>query len=340
MAELWYGYVWPTAWIVFKILLIVVPLLLGVAYLTLAERKVLAAMQLRKGPNVVGPFGLLQPLADGLKLLLKETVIPSGANPVVFIAAPMVTFILAVVAWAVIPFGYGLVLADINVGVLYLFAISSLGVYGIIMAGWASNSKYAFLGALRSAAQMVSYEVSIGFVIISVLLCVGSLNLSDIVLAQKNAMWFAVPLFPMFVVFFISALAETNRAPFDLPEAEAELVAGYNVEYSAMTFALFFLGEYANMILMSAMTTILFLGGWLPPLSIEPFTWIPGPIWFAFKISLCLFVFLWVRATFPRYRYDQLMRLGWKVFLPFSLFWLVVTAGALVAFGWAPRISG
>jgi NADH-quinone oxidoreductase subunit H len=340
MAELWYGYVWPTAWIVFKILLIVVPLLLGVAYLTLAERKVLAAMQLRKGPNVVGPFGLLQPLADGLKLLLKETVIPSGANPVVFIAAPMVTFILAVVAWAVIPFGYGLVLADINVGVLYLFAISSLGVYGIIMAGWASNSKYAFLGALRSAAQMVSYEVSIGFVIISVLLCVGSLNLSDIVLAQKNSMWFAVPLFPMFVVFFISALAETNRAPFDLPEAEAELVAGYNVEYSAMTFALFFLGEYANMILMSAMTTILFLGGWLPPLSIEPFTWIPGPIWFALKIALCLFVFLWVRATFPRYRYDQLMRLGWKVFLPFSLFWLVVTAGVLVAFGWAPRISG
>ena len=340
MAELWYGYVWPTAWIVFKILLIVVPLLLGVAYLTLAERKVLAAMQLRKGPNVVGPFGLLQPLADGLKLLLKETVIPSGANPVVFIAAPMVTFILAVVAWAVIPFGYGLVLADINVGVLYLFAISSLGVYGIIMAGWASNSKYAFLGALRSVAQMVSYEVSIGFVIISVLLCVGSLNLSDIVLAQKNAMWFAVPLFPMFVVFFISALAETNRAPFDLPEAEAELVAGYNVEYSAMTFALFFLGEYANMILMSAMTTILFLGGWLPPLSIAPFTWIPGPIWFALKIALCLFVFLWVRATFPRYRYDQLMRLGWKVFLPFSLFWLVVTAGVLVAFGWAPRISG
>ena len=340
MAELWYGYVWPTAWIVFKILLIVVPLLLGVAYLTLAERKVLAAMQLRKGPNVVGPFGLLQPLADGLKLLLKETVIPSGANPVVFIAAPMVTFILAVVAWAVIPFGYGLVLADINVGVLYLFAISSLGVYGIIMAGWASNSKYAFLGALRSAAQMVSYEVSIGFVIISVLLCVGSLNLSDIVLAQKNSMWFAVPLFPMFVVFFISALAETNRAPFDLPEAEAELVAGYNVEYSAMTFALFFLGEYANMILMSAMTTILFLGGWLPPLSIAPFTWIPGPIWFALKIALCLFVFLWVRATFPRYRYDQLMRLGWKVFLPFSLFWLVVTAGVLVAFGWAPRISG
>ena len=339
MAELWYGYIGPGAWIVFKILLIVVPLLLGVAYLTLAERKVLAAMQLRKGPNVVGPFGLLQPLADGLKLLLKETISPSGASPVVFLAAPMVTFILAIVAWAVIPFDYGLVVANINVGVLYLFAISSLGVYGIIMAGWASNSKYAFLGALRSAAQMVSYEVSIGFVIISVLMCVGSLNLGDIVLAQRG-LWFAIPLFPMFVVFFISALAETNRAPFDLPEAEAELVAGYNVEYSGMTFALFFLGEYANMILMSAMTSILFLGGWLPPLSIVPFTWLPGPVWFALKIALCLFVFLWVRATFPRYRYDQLMRLGWKVFLPFSLFWLVVTAGVLVAFGWAPRLAG
>ncbi len=339
MAELWHGYLGPGAWIVFKILLIVVPLLLGVAYLTLAERKVLAAMQLRKGPNVVGPFGLLQPLADGLKLLLKETIIPSGANPVVFLAAPMVTFILAIVAWAVIPFDYGLVVANINVGVLYLFAISSLGVYGIIMAGWASNSKYAFLGALRSAAQMVSYEVSIGFVIISVLMCVGSLNLGDIVLAQRG-LWFAIPLFPMFVVFFISALAETNRAPFDLPEAEAELVAGYNVEYSGMTFALFFLGEYANMILMSAMTSILFLGGWLPPLLIAPFTWLPGPVWFALKIALCLFVFLWVRATFPRYRYDQLMRLGWKVFLPFSLFWLVVTAGVLVAFGWAPRLAG
>ena len=335
MAELWHGYLGPGAWIVFKILLIVVPLLLGVAYLTLAERKVLAAMQLRKGPNVVGPFGLLQPLADGLKLLLKETIIPSGANPVVFLAAPMVTFILAIVAWAVIPFDYGLVVANINVGVLYLFAISSLGVYGIIMAGWASNSKYAFLGALRSAAQMVSYEVSIGFVIISVLMCVGSLNLGDIVLAQRG-LWFAIPLFPMFVVFFISALAETNRAPFDLPEAEAELVAGYNVEYSGMTFALFFLGEYANMILMSAMTSILFLGGWLPPLLIAPFTWLPGPVWFALKIALCLFVFLWVRATFPRYRYDQLMRLGWKVFLPLSLFWVVATAGVLVAFDWLP----
>jgi NADH-quinone oxidoreductase subunit H len=292
-------------------------------------------MQIRKGPNVVGPFGLLQPIADGIKLVFKETVIPSGANRVVFVAAPMVTFILALVAWAVIPFDVGLVLADINVGILYLFAISSLGVYGIIMAGWASNSKYAFLGALRSAAQMVSYEVSIGFVMISVLLCVGSLNLSDIVMAQKK-LWFCIPLFPMFVVFFISGLAETNRAPFDLPEAEAELVAGYNVEYSAMTFGLFMLGEYANMILMSAMTAILFLGGWLPPFDVAPFNWIPGPIWLLLKIGFFLFVFLWVRATLPRYRYDQLMRLGWKVFLPASLFWLVLTAGVLVTFGWAP----
>ena len=339
MAELWTGYAWPAVEIVGKILLICLPLLGAIAYLTLAERKVIAAMQIRKGPNVVGPFGLLQPLADGLKLIMKETVIPSGANRVVFVAAPMVTFSLALLAWAVIPFDAGLVLADINVGVLYLFAISSLGVYGIIMAGWASNSKYAFLGALRSAAQMVSYEVSIGFVIITVLLCVGSLNLSDIVMAQKG-LWFAIPLFPMFIVFFVSALAETNRAPFDLPEAEAELVAGYNVEYSSMTFALFFLGEYGNMILMSAMTSILFLGGWLPVIDIAPFNWIPGPLWLFAKIALCLFVFLWVRATFPRYRYDQLMRLGWKVFLPFSLFWLVLTAGVLVAFGWAPRIGG
>jgi NADH-quinone oxidoreductase subunit H len=293
-------------------------------------------MQLRKGPNVVGPFGLLQPLADGLKLLLKETVIPSGANKVVFVLAPMVTFVLAIVAWAVIPFDAGMVLADINVGVLYLFAISSLGVYGIIMAGWASNSKYAFLGALRSAAQMVSYEISIGFVIITVLLCVGSLNLTKVVEAQRD-MWFALPLLPMFVVFFISALAETNRAPFDLPEAEAELVSGYNVEYSAMTFALFFLGEYANMILMSAMTATLFLGGWLPPVDMAPFNWVPGPIWLILKICFVLFLFLWVRATFPRYRYDQLMRLGWKVFLPLSLLWVIVTAGVLVGFGWLPK---
>jgi len=332
---LW-DYVWPGFIILVEIVAIIIPLLLAVAYLTLAERKVLAAMQLRRGPNVVGPFGLLQPIADGIKLLHKETIIPSGANRVVFVIAPMLTFVLSLVAWAVIPFGKGIVLADINVGILYLFAISSLGVYGIVMAGWSSNSKYPFLGALRSAAQMVSYEVSIGFVIITVLLCVGSLNLTAIVEAQHR-IWFCVPLLPMFVIFFISALAETGRAPFDLPEAEAELVAGYFSEYSSMTFALFYLGEYANMILMSAMTTILFLGGWLAPFGLPPFTWIPGPIWFAVKVACVLFVFLWVRATFPRYRYDQLMRLGWKVFLPFSLAWLVLTACVLVAFGWLPR---
>jgi NADH-quinone oxidoreductase subunit H len=339
-SELWTGYVWPTIITVLLVLAIVLPLLMAVAYLTFAERKVIAAMHLRKGPNVVGPFGLLQPMADGLKLMLKETVIPSGANRGVFILAPMITFILSLIAWAVIPFNEGWVLADINVGVLYLFAISSLGVYGIIMAGWASNSKYAFLGSMRSAAQMVSYEVSMGFVIITVLLCVGSLNLSDVVLAQRGDglinWWFAIPLLPLAVIFFVSALAETNRHPFDLPEAEAELVSGYNVEYSAMTFALFFLGEYANMILMSAMTSILFLGGWLPPFNLAPFTWIPGPIWFALKIAACLFVFLWVRATLPRYRYDQLMRLGWKVFLPISLAAVVIVSGVLVAFGIAP----
>ena len=339
MVEFWYSYGEPTAIIIAQIVAILVPLLVAVAYLTYFERKIIGAMQIRKGPNVVGPFGLLQPFADGLKLLLKETVLPMGANKVVFIIAPLLTFTLSLVAWAVIPFNDGWVLADINVGILYLFAISSLGVYGIIMAGWASNSKYAFLGAMRSAAQMVSYEVSIGFVMISVLLCVGSLNLSDIVRAQEG-LWFAIPLLPMFVIFFISALAETNRSPFDLPEAEAELVAGYNVEYSSMAFGLFMLGEYANMILMSATTTILFLGGWLPPLDIAPFNWVPGIIWFALKISILLFVFIWVRATVPRYRYDQLMRLGWKVFLPFSLFWLVLTAGVLVAFDWAPVRGG
>ena len=335
MGDFLHGYVVPTAIIVAEVIAILVPLLIAIAYLTYAERKVLAAMQLRRGPNVVGPFGLLQPFADGLKLLYKETVIPSGANRFVFLAAPMITFVLAMIAWAVIPFGPGIVLANINVGILYLFAISSLGVYGIVMAGWASNSKYPFLGALRSAAQMVSYEVSIGFVMITVLLCVGSLNLSDIVLAQRH-IWFAVPLLPMFVVFFISGLAETSRSPFDLTEAESELVAGYFAEYSSMAFALFFLGEYGNMILMSATTSILFLGGWLPPVGIPPFTWIPGPIWFIAKICLVLFFFLWVRATFPRFRYDQLMRLGWKVFLPLSLIWVVVTAGVLVAFGWLP----
>ncbi|MFN3447298.1 MAG: NADH-quinone oxidoreductase subunit NuoH [Roseococcus sp.] len=316
-------------------LALLVPVLVAVAYLTWAERKVLAAMQLRKGPNVVGPFGLLQPFADAIKMLMKETIIPSGASRLLFLAAPMLTFVLAMLAWAVIPVNDGWAIADINVGILYLFAISSLGVYGIIIAGWASNSKYAFLGALRSAAQMVSYEVSIGFVIVTVLLCVGSLNLTEIVRAQETV-WFAIPLLPMFVIFFISALAETNRAPFDLPEGESELVAGFFVEYSSMSFALFFLGEYANMILMSALTTILFLGGWLPPLPVAPFTWIPGPVWFALKVAACLFVFLWVRATFPRYRYDQLMRLGWKVFLPFSLLWLVLTAAVLKLTGWLP----
>ena len=341
MIELWDNYIWPTAWIVIKITAIIIPILLSVAYLTLAERKVIGAMQQRRGPNVVGPFGLLQPIADGVKLFLKETVIPASANRVVFVAAPCITFILALVAWAVIPFDYQMVLADINVGILYLFAISSLGVYGILMAGWASNSRYAFLGAMRSAAQMISYEVSMGFVIITVLLCVGSLNLSDIVTAQKGDYgmfnWFVFPLFPMAVIFFISTLAETNRHPFDLPEAEAELVAGYNVEYSAMTFALFFLGEYANMILMSAMTALLFLGGWLPPIASYPFDAVPGPIWLALKIAFCLFIFLWVRATFPRYRYDQLMRLGWKVFLPISLAAVAIVAGILVAFDWLPK---
>ncbi len=321
-----------------KALALIVPLLIAVAYLTYAERKVLAAVQLRKGPNVVGIFGLLQPFADALKMIFKETIIPAGANRVLFILAPMITFGLAVLAWAVIPVDNGWGIANINVGILYLFAISSLGVYGIIIAGWASNSKYAFLGALRSAAQMVSYEVSIGFVMVSVLLCVGSLNLNDIVLAQRN-IWFCIPLFPMFVVFFISALAETNRAPFDLPEGESEIVAGFFVEYSAMAFALFFLGEYANMILMSALTTILFLGGWLSPLPFAPFTWLPGPLWFIIKILICLFAFLWVRATFPRYRYDQLMRLGWKVFLPLSLGWLVLTAAVLMATGWLPHAA-
>ncbi len=337
MVEFWWSYAWPTLWIVIQILFLVLPLLIVVAYLTYAERKVIGLMQLRMGPNVVGPFGLFQPFADALKLMTKELIIPTGANRVVFLLAPMLTFILAMVGWAVIPVAEGWVLSDINVGVLYLFAISSLGVYGIIMAGWASNSKYPFLGALRSAAQMVSYEVSIGFVIITVLLAVGSLNLSDIVLAQKD-LWFFIPLLPMFIVFVISALAETNRAPFDLPEAEAELVTGYNVEYSAMAFALFFLGEYANMVLMSGMTVILFLGGWLPPFDIAPLNWIPGVIWFALKVSLMLFVFLWVRATLPRYRYDQLMRLGWKVFLPLSLAWVVITSGAIVVFGWYPGI--
>ena len=316
-------------------LALLVPLLVGVAFLTLGERKVLAVMQMRRGPNVVGPFGLLQPFADAIKMLMKETIIPTGANRALFVMAPMITFMLAMIAWAVIPVADGWAIADINVGILYLFAVSSLGVYGVIIAGWASNSKYAFLGAMRSAAQMVSYEVSMGFVIVTVLICVGSLNLTDIVRAQEK-IWFAIPLFPMFVIFFISTLAETNRAPFDLPEGESELVAGFFVEYSSLSFGLFFLGEYANMILMSAITTILFLGGWYPPFDIAPFNWIPGPLWFVAKIFFCLFVFIWVRATFPRYRYDQLMRLGWKVFLPFSLIWLVLTAAVLKLGGWLP----
>ncbi|MCE2574867.1 NADH-quinone oxidoreductase subunit NuoH [Komagataeibacter sp. FNDCR2] len=325
--------------IVLESLAVLAPLLLGVAYLTLAERKVMAAMQLRKGPNVNGPFGVLQAFADAIKMLTKETVIPSGANRMLFLFAPFLTFSLAMIAWAVIPTGNGLAIANINVGILYLLAISSLGVYGMLIAGWASNSKYAFLGGLRSAAQMVSYEVSIGLVIVSVLLAVGSLNLNDIVLAQRHV-WFCLPMFPMFIVFFISALAETNRAPFDLPEGESELVAGFFVEYSALAFGLFFLGEYANMFLMSGMVSILFLGGWLPPLGIAPLTWIPGPLWLIAKILFCLFVFIWVRATFPRFRYDQLMRLGWKVFLPFSLAWMVLSAGFLMVTGLLPGGAG
>jgi NADH-quinone oxidoreductase subunit H len=323
---------------VVKALLILGPLLVAVAMMTLAERKIMAAIQLRRGPNVVGPFGLLQPFADAIKMIMKETIIPTGANRALFLMAPMLTFALAMIAWAVIPVADGWAIADINVGILYLFAVSSLGVYGIIIAGWASNSKYPFLGALRSAAQMVSYEVSMGFVIVTVLLCVGSMNLNAIVKAQET-IWFVIPLFPMAVIFFISTLAETNRSPFDLPEGESEIVAGFFVEYSSMSFALFFLGEYANMFLMAAMTTILFLGGWLAPFGIEPFTWIPGPIWFILKICAVMFVFVWVRATFPRYRYDQLMRLGWKVFLPFSLFYLVLVAGVLLAFGWLPTAA-
>jgi len=314
-----------------KVLAFIIALILCVAYLTLAERKVIAAMQLRVGPNTVGPFGLLQPIADGIKLLHKEIIVPAASDKLLFILAPILTFSLSLAAWAVIPFNEGWVFADINVGVLYLFAISSLGVYGIIIAGWASNSKYAFLGALRSAAQMISYEVSIGLVMVCVLLCAGSLNLSDIVFAQKDG-WFALKLLPFFVIFFVSSLAETNRTPFDLPEAEAELVAGYNVEYSSFTYALFYLGEYANMILMSAMNSILFLGGWLPPFDHPWLNGIPGPLWFIIKICCLLFVFLWVRATMPRYRYDQLMRLGWKVFLPISLLGVVIIS-ALVVYG-------
>ena len=328
--------VFPGAIIIAQILAVLMPVLISVAFLVYAERKVLALIQLRRGPNVVGPFGILQSFADALKLLTKENIVPANSNKVVFLLAPIITMVLSLAGWAVIPFAPNWVIADINVGIMYLFAVSSLGVYGIIMAGWASNSQYPFLGALRSAAQMVSYEVSIGFVIITVLLCVGSLNLSKIVEAQETV-WFAIPLLPMFIVFFISALAETNRLPFDLPEDESTLVAGFFTEYSSASFVLFFLGEYASMILMSSMTVILFMGGWLPPFDIFPLNEIPGVIWFTLKVIFILFLFIWVRGTFPRYRYDQLMRLGWKIFLPLSLLWVVLTAGFLMIFDMVPN---
>jgi len=319
----------------YKILFLLIPVLVSVAMIVWLDRRVWAFVQKRKGPNVVGPFGLLQSIADALKYIFKEIIIPASSNKVIFILAPIVTMTLALVSWAVIPFSENFVLANINVGILYLFAVSSLGVYGIIMGGWASNSKYPFLGAIRSAAQMISYEVSIGVIIINVLLCVGSLNLSDIVLAQEK-IWFIIPLFPMFVIFFISALAETNRPPFDLPEAEAELVAGYQTEYSGMMYAMFWLGEYANILLMCAMGSILFLGGWLSPINIYPFDLIPSPVWLILKILLLFILFALVKATVPRYRYDQLMRIGWKIFLPFSLIWLVLTASYLLYFDLLP----
>ncbi len=328
----------PLFWIVLHILITVGILLGAVAYLTYAERKVMAAMQRRQGPMTVGPFGLLQPIADGIKLLSKETVFPERANKLVFMLAPMLTFTLALIAWVVIPVDHGLALANLNVGILYLFAVSSMGVYGVIMAGWASNSRYAFLGGLRSASQMVSYEVSMGLVIVTVLLCVGSLNLTEIIEADRP-IWMQIMLFPMFIVFLVSILAETNRAPFDLPEGESELSGGFLVEYSAFAYALFFLGEYANMILMSAMTTILFLGGWHVPFGIEALSFVPGFIWFILKVCSILFFFIWARASFPRYRYDQLMRLGWKVFLPLSLVWVVVVAGMLIVTETLPNME-
>jgi len=319
----------------YKILFLLIPLLVSVAMIVWLDRRVWAFVQKRRGPNVVGPFGLFQSLADALKYIFKEIIIPASSNKVIFVLAPIVTMTLALAAWAVIPFGESFVLSNINVGILYLFAVSSLGVYGIIMGGWASNSKYPFLGAIRSAAQMVSYEVSIGIIIINVLVCVGSLNLSDIVLAQEK-IWFIIPLFPMFVIFFISALAETNRPPFDLPEAEAELVAGYQTEYSGMMYAMFWLGEYANILLMCAMGSILFLGGWLSPIDIYPFNLLPEPVWLIFKILFLFIIFALVKAIVPRYRYDQLMRLGWKIFLPFSLFWLILTSSYLFYFNLLP----
>jgi len=319
-----------------KILAIVVPILISVAYFTLAERKLMGIIQRRRGPNVIGYLGLLQPLADGLKLFVKETILPSSSNLFLFILAPIITFLLSLMGWAVMPFSETIVLSDINLGILYLFSISSLSVYGILLAGWSSNSKYPFLGAIRSTAQMISYEVSIGFVIVNICLCTGSFNLSKVVLSQSN-IWYIIPLFPMFIIFAISMLAETNRHPFDLPEAEAELVSGYNVEYSAMTFALFFLGEYANMLLMSSFMAVLFLGGWLPLFNFAPFTYIPGVIWFSLKMSLGVFFFILTRAALPRYRYDQLMFLGWKSFLPLSLGYLLFTAGVLISFNWLPN---
>lgn len=321
--------------ILLKIISIIIPLLISVAYFTIAERKLMGIIQRRKGPNVIGFIGLLQPLADGLKLFSKETILPSNSNLIVFLFAPALTFILSLIGWAVIPFSEEVVLADLNVGILYLFAVSSLSVYGIVMAGWASNSKYPFLGALRSAAQMISYEVSLGFIIINVCICTGSFNLTSIVLAQEK-IWYFIPLFPAFVMFSISMLAETNRHPFDLPEAEAELVSGYNVEYSAMTFALFFLGEYANMLLMSSFITILFLGGWLPIFDVFLFNLVPGVVWFSLKISLGVLFFIVTRATLPRYRYDQLMFIGWKCFLPLSLGYMLFTSGILISFNWLP----
>ena len=316
-----------------KILVIIVPLLISVAYFTLAERKIMGAIQRRRGPNVIGVFGLLQPLADGFKLLVKETIIPSNANKFLFIISPIITFVISLMGWSIIPYDKYSVLSDINIGILYIFAVSSLGVYGIIMSGWSSNSKYAFLGALRSAAQMVSYEVSIGFIMVTIVVCCGSFNLQNIIESQKN-IWFIIPFFPLFLMFFVSALAETNRHPFDLPEAEAELVSGYNVEYSAMGFALFSLGEYANMLLMCALNSILFLGGWLPPFNILAI--IPGSIWFGLKICLFVILYIWMRAALPRYRYDQLMNLGWKVFLPISLTYLLLTFFILITFNMLP----
>ena len=322
--------------IILKILSIVIPLLISVAYFTIAERKLMGSIQRRRGPNVIGFLGLLQPLADGLKLFVKETILPSNSNILVFIIAPILTFVLSLIGWSVIPLSENIVISDLNLGVLYLFAVSSLSVYGIVMAGWSSNSKYPFLGSLRSAAQMISYEVSIGFIIVNICVCTGSFNLSTIVLAQKN-IWFIIPLFPMFVLFYISMLAETNRHPFDLPEAEAELVSGYNVEYSAMTFALFFLGEYANMLLMSTFSSILFLGGWLPVISTFPLTLLPGSFWLSIKIILGVVFFILTRAALPRYRYDQLMHIGWKSFLPLSLGYLVFTVNILISFNWLPN---